>query len=53
MWFTTQRHNINKYLNQIKHETCIFFNHLRVFRQESCQENDHFFVANIEKPTFH
>jgi hypothetical protein len=48
-----KRHNINNYVDKIKHETGIVIDPSKILEQESCTKNAHFFSFDLEKRVFH
>jgi hypothetical protein len=51
--FVTQWHNINIYLDKIYKETQIRIDPSKILKWETYKQNDHFLLANHEKPVFH
>jgi hypothetical protein len=53
IWFITQCHKINNYVDQIKREIGIIIDPSKIDGHESCTKNVHFLSFNLEKPIFH
>lgn len=48
-----KHHNINNYVDKIKHETRIVIDPSKILGQESCIKNVHFLSSNLDKRVFH